>query len=111
MKKNLIFISIIFLGVSMIISSLILSMAIKEGKQLNGILNGSFSTSAYSSEERDSDVLMPYDAGYMLGYDQDALIIDIENGKLHGIPYAKLGDNYIFSKKALEDWIYSKTLE
>lgn len=47
----------------------------------------------------------------MLGYDQDALIIDIENGKLEGIPYTKVGGNYIFSKKDIEDWIYSKTLE
>lgn len=109
MKKNLLYISIVFLGVSMIISSIILSRAIKEGNQLNGSLSGSFSM--IDNSRKESDVLMPYDAGVMLGYDQDALIIDIENGKLEGIPFAKFGDNYIFSKKALEDWIYNKTLE
>lgn len=109
MKKNLLYICIVFLGFSMIISSIILSSAIKEGNQLYGSLSGSFSMSGYSREE--SDVLIPYSAGQMLGYDQDALIFDIENGKLEGIPYTIVGDNYIFSKKALEDWIYSKTLE
>ena len=113
MKKNLLYISIMFLGVSMIISSFILSMAIKEGNQLYGSLNGSLSGSFSMSDSssKDNDILIPYDAGQMLGYDQDALIIDIENGKLEGIPYAKFGNSYIFSKKALEEWIYSKTLE
>lgn len=46
----------------------------------------------------------------MLGYEQDALIIDIENGKLEGIPYTKVGGHYIFSKRALEEWVYNKVL-
>lgn len=109
MKKNLLFIGMLFLGISMIISSLILSVSINQENQLNGILNGTFNMSEYSGIE--SDIIMPYGAGIILGYDQDTLIQNIENGKLEGIPYTKIGDNYIFSKKALEEWVYSKTLE
>lgn len=106
MKKNLLFIGMLFLGASMIISSLILSASIKQGNQLTGSLTGSFNMADYSGI--DSDILMPYGAGIILGYDPDTLIQDIENGKLEGIPFTKIGDNYIFSKKVLEEWVYSK---
>jgi hypothetical protein len=79
-----------------------------EGKQLNGIFNGSFTMSnAYNA---DKDILMLYDAGAMLGYDPGEFIQDIKNGKLEGIPFIQVGDRYIFSKKALEEWVYGKAV-
>ncbi len=109
MKKNVLFIGILLLGISMIISSLILSKSISEGKQLNGSLNGTFDISNTTNEE--GDILKAYSAGVMLGYDRDDLIKDIDSGNLQGLPFAKIGDQYVFSKKALEEWVYSKSKE
>jgi len=106
MRKYLTFIGMLFLGASIIISSLILSKSINGSKQLNSILNGSLTMS--SSYDADRDILMPYEAGAMLGYNQDEFIQDIENGKLKGIPCTQVGGHYIFSKKSLEEWVYSK---
>ena len=50
---------------------------------------------------------MAYEAGAMLGYNQDEFIQDIENGKLKGIAFTQVGGHYIFSKKSLEEWVYS----
>lgn len=115
MKRNLIFLGIIFLGVSMIISSIIISKSFSELKnlncKLNGSLTGSLTVSNMDSYYTKSDVLQTYDAGIMLGYEQDVLIQDIESGKLEGIPYTKVGDHYIFSKKALEEWVYNTVLD
>ena len=108
MRKSLLFIGMLFLGASMIISSLILSKSINENKQLNGVLNGSFTMR--DSYDVEKDILMPYDAGAMLGYEQDDFIHDIKSGNLDGIPFTQVGGRYIFSKKALEEWVYSKTL-
>lgn len=108
MKKNLLFIGILILGISMIVSSIILSKSIKKQTQLNGTLNGTLTMN--DSYNIDNDILQTYDAGAMLGYNESDLIRDIENGKLEGLPCTKIGGHYIFSKKALEEWIYNKTL-
>jgi hypothetical protein len=122
MKKDVVLIGIICLGVSMIICSLILSKAIKEQRQsygtLNNQLSGSIEGRLYLEEDDsanqmiiESDILVPYQVGELLGYsDYNLLIIDIEDGKLEGIPYTRIRSNYVFSKKALEDWIYSKVV-
>lgn len=114
MKRNLCFYSVIFLGVSMIISSYIISRSLNELANKNDILNasltGSLSVSNMESYKNVSDVLQTYDAGIMLGYEQDNLIQDIKSGKLEGIPYIEVGDHYIFSKKALEEWVYNRAL-
>ena len=111
MKKNLLFIGIIFLGLSMIISSYIISKSLSKSINMNGILNGSLTVSDMDSYNFESDVLQAFNAGRMLGYEADSFIQDINNGKLDGIPYIKLEDHYIFSKKALEEWVYNESLK
>lgn len=114
MKKDLIFIGMIFLGVSMIISSLILSKPqIKQEQFLNTSLNGSLYQNVSSSESNltSGDILQPYYAGLLLGYDQEDLIAKIIDGTLEGIPYVKIGNHYVFSKKALEEWIYNQSVK
>lgn len=71
----------------MIINSLILSNSMKQGNQLTGSLTGSFDMLDYDDNSGiESDILMAYDAGKILGYDQNNLIYEIEVGKLEGIP-------------------------
>jgi len=115
-KDNFIFISsiIIIISVSMIISSVILAKAISEQKQLYGALNttvtGSLSTADLSVHENDKgDIIQLYDAASMLGYnDQNQLAEDIEKGQLKGIPCTKIRNHYVFSRRALEEWLYDK---
>jgi hypothetical protein len=99
----------------MIISSFIISKSLSEPTSiygnLNGSINGSITVSNTDSYYNNSDVLQAYDAGVMLGYEYNAFIQDINNGKLEGIPYLEIGDHYIFSKKALEEWVYKKSLD
>ena len=78
---------------------------------MNGNLNGSLTMSDMDSYNFESDVLLAFDAGRMLGYESNSLIQDINNGKLEGIPYIKLKDHYIFSKTALEEWVYNESLK
>lgn len=113
MKKDLTFISILFLGISLLISSLIISksLSISEPTIMNGSLNGSLTLNDTNSY-KNSDVLQVYDAAAMLGYnDYNVLIQDINNGKLKGIPYTVIGNHYMFSKKALEEWIYNMSIK
>ncbi len=119
MKKDTLFYGMIFLGIALIVSSFILSNAIRQGNQLygnlTGNLSGSFtSTSAdviYTGNKNytNNDILITYDAGILLGYQRDDFIRAIISGELEGIPYTKLGSEYIFSRKALEEWVYNKT--
>ncbi len=100
----------------MIISSIFLSNSMRTLSQMNGILNGSL-TMGNSYEGIKSDILQQYDAQTLLGYDSDTdgglkhFIRDIENGTLEGLPYIKINGNYLFSKKALEEWLYHRSLK
>ena len=95
----------------MIISSYIISKSLSKSINMNGNLNGSLTMSDMDSYNFESDVLLAFDAGRMLGYESNSLIQDINNGKLEGIPYIKLKDHYIFSKTALEEWVYNESLK
>jgi len=108
-KKNLLFIGFIFLGLSFVISSYIISHSLSNTINTNAAVNGVISVSNSDNTDKNSDVLMPYDAGAMLGYQSDEFIQMIKDGKLEGIPYVDLGDHYIFSKKALEEWVYNNS--
>lgn len=97
----------------MIISSLILANSIKEQTQVRGTFDGSLHMNDLSTPDSYSgDILMPYEAGAMLGYDDfNALLQDITAGKIEGIPYTIIANNYVFSKKALEEWLYNRIIE
>ncbi|MDF2486588.1 MAG: hypothetical protein K0R46_2756 [Herbinix sp.] len=115
MKKNLLYISIIFLGISMIISAFILSRSKTEQIQsINGSLNGTFGITQSNYQVIDTysgDIISLYTAAGILLYDnQDVLKQAIDNGNKNDIPYVSINGNYLFSKKALEEWIYNKSL-
>jgi|GEM_PF-6583577 hypothetical protein len=117
--------AIIFLGISLIVSANIIARAISNNTflngNLNGDLNGTFTMQSSSDtnnntdnnmDVNNSDVINPEEAGKLLGYvDTVHFINDIKSGKLHGIPYLYLYDQYIFSKKAIEEWIYKQAVK
>lgn len=114
MKKNLLCLSIIFLGISLIISALILSRSrIEYIHTFDGNVHGSLGLLQSSTmvNEITDDILVPNEAGSLLGYNGDDLIRDIENGVISDIPYVYIGGEVRFSKKALEEWIYQKSIE
>ena len=113
MKNNLIFMGLLFLGISMIVSALILSKS--ESKQLHtitGSLNQSVNlTQLDSLHNNTSDIILPHDAAIILGYEsQEKLVKDIRDGELQEIPYVLIDNQVRFSKRALEEWIYDKSL-
>ncbi len=119
MKKDTLFYGMIFLGIALIVSSLILSGAIRQGNQLYGDLTGNLSGS-FTSTSADAiyteninginkDILIAAEAGALLGYQREDLINAIIKDELEGIPYTKLGSEYIFSRKALEEWVYKSS--
>lgn len=117
MKKNLVSISVMFLGLSIIISSYIISKSLSQITNMSAVLDGSLSVinsdSDYNTNavSQTSDILQAYDAGVILGYEDYVLIQFIRDGKLNGLPYIDLGDHFIFSKKALEEWVYKNSIK
>lgn len=114
-SNNLLFAGMIILGVSIIISSIILSNPkIEQLQNVNSVLNGSLSmnqTMTSSDSGNTSDILKSDDAAIILGYNSSQYLIrDILGGNPEGIPYVLVDKNYLFSKKALEEWVYSKSL-
>lgn len=122
--------AIIFLGISLIVSANIIAGAISNNTFLNGNLNGNLNGTftmqnssdmdnntdknidGNNSDVNNSDVINPEEAGKLLGYvDTVHFTNDIKSEKLHGIPYLYLYDQYIFSKKAIEDWIYKQAVK
>lgn len=104
---------LVFLSIAIIISAVILAFALNRQGVLTGDLNGSLNgslTLVDSSGLYDSDIIQSYQAAQLLGYQTgpEELITDILQGSLPGIPFTKINNNYIFSRKALEEWIYSR---
>jgi hypothetical protein len=119
MKKNLLYISIFFLGIAMIISAIILSRSrIEQFQMVSGSLNGSFgiSQSSVNGSETDSDmysgdIISMYTAARILLYENPEILKnEIDNGNKNDIPYVLINGNYVFSEKALEEWIYRKAV-
>lgn len=111
MKKDLLCISIVFLALSMIISAYIISKSLSEETYMNGNLSGALTVMSDDTNFITSDVLNEEAARAMFGYAYDYLIQMIRDGNLEHIPYIEFGDNYIFSKKALEEWVYSRLIK
>ena len=110
----MLYISIILLGISFMISSLIIARSLDKlvNKNFFSTINGSLNVSNSDYNNKiESDVLLIYDAEIMLGYEPNTLRQDIQKGKLEGIPYTKVGTQYLFSKKALEEWVYNRSKE
>lgn len=110
---------LVILSVAIIVSSIILAVALHQVSTIisssqsviQGSLNGSL-TLDDSSRFTDSDIMQVYQAAELLGYGDtnDSFILDILNGKFQDIPYTKMGRTYIFSRVALEEWVYQRAI-
>ena len=116
-KEKLLPISIFCLSLSIIISALIIS----NGMQNNGRFIGDGVSSGInninntvnkemSNNEISKEAYNLFEASAYLGISQEK-IMDVINNKESGIPYIKIGADYIFSKKALDKWLETANLK
>lgn len=105
----------------LIISSLIIAVALiicttklTNTNAFRGILNayGSINSSVslnngQANQRSYNEVLSIYDATSYLGIDEATLRNVVNSGNVLGIPYVSTGGQIIFSKKALDEWIYN----
>ncbi len=56
-------------------------------------------------ELEQKDVLQLYEAAKYLGMEFQELEFAIETNRFKDLPYVKLGDHYVFSKKLIELWV------
>lgn len=110
-KDKLLPISIFSLALSIIIAGSIISKGIEnKGRFIgDGLFQGANNISTtirdISLNNKDNEGIFNADtASTYLGISQDRLM-QILNDKESGIPYIKVGENFIFSKNALDKWI------
>jgi len=102
-NKNIIWGSLI-IGISIIICSFLL----KDSNLLNSYIPTPPQNSVTIPDKisvAQNDVMILYDAASYLGFDARVMEHAIENNELPGIPCLKLGENYVFSKKLLDNWV------
>jgi hypothetical protein len=103
----------------MIISAIILSRSrIEQIQMVSGSLNGSLGISLSDINEAGAysdiysgDIISMYDAARILLYENPELLKnEIDLGNKNDVPCVLINGNYVFSEKALEEWIYQKSL-
>lgn len=121
-KEKLLPISIFCLSISIIISSSIIAKGMKEnGTYVNGGLinisqglNNISNTVNYKNNNNSTvgktQTFNLYTAAQYLGitYDKLEQIVSLKDS---GIPYIKIGNEYIFSKSALDKWLETGRVE
>lgn len=110
-KDKLLPISIFSLALSIVIAASIISKGIEnKGRFIgDGLFQGANNISTtirdISLNDKDNKSILNVDtASTYLGISQDRLM-QILNNKESEIPYTKVGENFIFSKNALDKWI------
>lgn len=118
-KDKLLPASIIFLGISLIISAMIISNGLEingrfsgEGISigLNNINNTIYDTiNKIMNSDNSKEILTISEAADYLGISEDKLnkIINGSDGNKTGIPHTTIGNEYLFSRKALNEWVES----
>lgn len=71
----------------------------------SGSFGGNVSLSGNAS--KNDEVLSLYEAGGYLNMEPDDLEKLLKSTNTQEIPFFKVSDNYMFSKKALDEWIYN----
>lgn len=110
-RDKLLSISIFALALSIVISASIISKGIEnkgryiaEGiSQAANNIEVNINDSSFN-KENNKDVFTQGDASVYLGISQERLMQILNNEKSR-IPYVKVGENFIFSKNALDKWI------
>jgi len=112
--------SIICLSISIIISAIIIANGMRSNgdyvgtglsdmsQGLSNIVNNMYNNNAnvvYTRNTYDLSTASSY-----LGIEESKLL-DIVNEKDSGIPYIKIGNDYIFSKSALDKWLETARVE
>ncbi len=116
---------------ALIVCALILSYSINNSQfNLNGDLSGNLNGNLYGelslannddntddpnnkNKNNPTNLIMADEAKSLIYYDGtiDAFLSDIKSGKLTDFPYIKMKENYVFSRKAIEDWVYKQSLK
>ncbi len=119
-KENALAVSIICLAVSIVVSAVIIGNGIKLNGSYNreGLYNLSEKVTYIGSNNNANTGSTVYErntynlataAGY-LGISESSLV-DIINSKDAGIPYVKIGNDYLFNKGALDKWLETVRVE
>ncbi|HEY9061497.1 MAG TPA: helix-turn-helix domain-containing protein [Pseudobacteroides sp.] len=104
MEKKEFLAGCIIIGASIIICSFIL----KDSNLLRSFIPTSAGQSVSVPSDfsiRQNDIIGIYDAAAYLGMDDSSLVSAINSNKLRGLPYTKINNNYIFSRKLIEQWV------
>ena len=114
-KDKLLPASIVSLGISLIISAKIISNGLEingrfagEGVSI-GLNNINNTINNIMNADNSKDILTISEAADYLGISEDKLnkIINGSDGNKTGIPHTTIGNEYLFSRKALNEWVES----
>lgn len=118
LKEKLLPVSIICLAISMVISASIIAKGMKtNGEYVSGGLSGiGTGVNNISAAFNPNNQVIPQEN---YNFEQTARYLGIPTNKLvllatdkgSGIPFIKVGTDYIFNKKALDKWLESARLE
>lgn len=120
LKENAMAVSIFCLAISIIVSAVIIGNGIKmNGDYIGTGLNNLSDKVTYIGNNQNPNtestvfVRNTYNlttAAAYLGI-SDSRMVDIINSKESGIPYVKIGSDYLFSKGALDKWLETVRVE
>lgn len=120
LKEKMLSISIFCLAISIIISASIVTKGMKSNGEYvrtglgdigSGLNNISGNLNPYNNNQRiPRDNYSLADASIYLGIPQ-AKLIDLVNNKGSGIPYIKIGSDFIFNRNALDKWLETAKIE
>ena len=110
-KDKLLPASIVFLGISLIISAKIISNGLEINGRFagEGVSIGLNNINNTMNADNSKDILTISEAADYLGISEDKLnkIINGSDGNKTGIPHTTIGNEYLFSRKALNEWVES----
>ena len=117
-KEKILSASIVCLAISIIISSLIISNAVKEnGSYISGSVSSVTGGLNNIGSNLSSDNVVAFrntldiaEASVYLGISETSLI-ELVNTKDSGIPYIKTAGGYVFGKDALDKWLETARVE
>lgn len=104
MERKGFLIGCIIIGISLIICSFIL----KDSNLLTSFIPTPAGQNVSVPNDfniRNNDIIGIYDVTAYIGMDENDLIYAITSGKLKGFPFTKVNNNYLFSRKLIEQWV------
>lgn len=102
------------LAISLVVSAVIIRDAYMAKVEAPSIpyINADLSKVENALSNRDS--MMLYDLAAYLGINTENLAAFkemIEKNKIEGLPYIKINGNFVFSKRAVDQWLYDASLK